>query len=96
MTVGQEQLRSIVDRIERLEEEISGLNEDKSEIYKEAKSNGFDVKALREIIRLRRKDSAELAEYESVVDLYRQALGMSDATRARTEFEDEATERVAA
>jgi uncharacterized protein (UPF0335 family) len=80
-----EQLRSIVQRIERLDEEIGTLNEDKSEVYKEAKANGYDVKALREIIRIRRKDAAEQAEHESVVDLYRQALGMVDATRARTD-----------
>ncbi len=74
--IARDQLRSIVERIERLDEEIKALNSDKSDIYSEAKSNGFDVKALREIIRLRRKDPAERTEHETIVDLYKQALGM--------------------
>ena len=68
------QLRSIVERVERLDEEIKGLNEDKSEIFKEAKGNGFDVAVLKEVIKLRRKDPTELAERDAVLELYLRAL----------------------
>lgn len=74
--IARDALQSIVQRIERLEEEIGTLNEDKSEIYKEAKGNGYDVKVLREVIRIRRKDAAEHAEHEALVDIYRRTLGM--------------------
>lgn len=80
--IAADQLRSIVERIERLDEEAKALSQDKSEIYKEAKSNGFDPKALKEIIRLRRKDSAERDEHETLVDLYREALGMTSRAHA--------------
>ena len=72
----RDQLRSIVERIERLEEEIKDLNSDKSDIYKEARSNGFDVKVLRQVIALRKKDSAEIEEQDAIRDLYLKALGM--------------------
>lgn len=74
--VARDQLRSIVERIERLEEEKKGLSDDIREVYTEAKSNGFDVKALREIVRLRKMDTAERQEREALRDLYMQALGM--------------------
>lgn len=86
-------LRSIVERVERLEEEIKSLNEDKRDIYAEAKSNGFDVKVLKKIIADRRKDTAERQEFEAIYDLYAKALGMLPdfetgtpvATRARAQ-----------
>lgn len=77
--VAADQLRSFVERIERIErieEEIKGLNEDKSDIYKEAKANGFDVKVLRKVVALRRKDYAERQEEDAILEIYMQALGM--------------------
>lgn len=70
------QLLSIVQRIERLEEERKSLAEDIAEVYAEAKSNGFDKAALKAVIGMRRKDPAELRSFEEIVDLYRQRLGM--------------------
>jgi uncharacterized protein (UPF0335 family) len=67
---------SFVQRIEQLEEEIFALSCDKSDVYKEAKAMGFDVKILREVIRLRRLDETELQERDAVLDLYLRALGM--------------------
>lgn len=68
------QLRAIVERIERIEADIAEMNADKSDIYKEAKSNGFDVKAIRAIVAERRKDPAELQELDAIIDIYRSAL----------------------
>lgn len=73
--VAAERLRSIVDRIERLEEEKRALADDIKEIYTEAKSGGFDVKALRQLIRERRQDAAERDEREALLEVYRRALG---------------------
>jgi uncharacterized protein (UPF0335 family) len=67
-------LRSLVERIERLEAEKKALSEDIRDIYAEAKGAGFDVKVLRELIRLRRKDPSEREEQETLLDLYRRAL----------------------
>jgi uncharacterized protein (UPF0335 family) len=72
-----DELKQFVERIEHLEAEIADLNESKSEIYKEAKGRGFDVKILREVVRLRRKDHAERMEHDTVLDLYLSALGMA-------------------
>ena len=69
-----DQLRTIVERIEHIEEEIKELNEGKREIFAEAKSNGFDVKVLREVIRIRKKDKQERDEQETLLDLYMQAI----------------------
>ena len=74
--IAADRLRSIVDRIERLEEEKKALSEDVKDIYQEAKSAGFDVKALRALIAERRKDADEVQEIQSLVDVYRRALGM--------------------
>jgi uncharacterized protein (UPF0335 family) len=71
-----DQLRSIVERIERLEEEKAALSEDIKEVYAEAKGNGFDTKILRTVVRLRKQDSSERAEQEALLDLYMHALGM--------------------
>ncbi len=73
-----DQLRSIIERIENLEEEKANLSADIREIYAEAKGNGFDVKALRTIIRLRKKDDHERMEEEAVLATYMHALGMAD------------------
>lgn len=75
-SVAQDQLAAFVRRIESLEDEIKALNSDKSEVYREAKGNGFDVKVLRKIIADRRKDLTDRMEFEAVYDLYAAALGM--------------------
>jgi uncharacterized protein (UPF0335 family) len=71
------QLRSLVERIERLEEEKKSIAGDIKEVYAEAKANGFEVKVLRKVIGLRRRDRQELAEEEAMLDLYLGALGMA-------------------
>ncbi len=76
--VAQDQLRTIVARIERLEEEKATIAADIREVYAEAKGNGFDVKALRKLISVRRVDQAERKEQEAMLDLYMHALGMLD------------------
>jgi uncharacterized protein (UPF0335 family) len=68
-----DQLRTIVERIEHIDEEIKELNEGKREILAEAKSSGFDVKVLREVIRIRKKDKQERDEQETLLDLYMHA-----------------------
>jgi uncharacterized protein (UPF0335 family) len=75
-SVAADQLRAFVERIERIEKEIKGLNGDKSDIYKEAKMNGFDVKVMRKVVALRRKDYAERQEEDAILEIYMQALGM--------------------
>ncbi|HEY1541747.1 MAG TPA: DUF2312 domain-containing protein [Xanthobacteraceae bacterium] len=72
--IAGDQLRTIVERIEHIDEEIKELNEGKREIFTEAKSNGFDVKVLREVIRVRKKDKQERDEQETLLDLYMQAI----------------------
>jgi len=67
-------LRSLVERIERIEEEIRALNDDKKDVYAEAKSDGFDVKVLREVVRLRKQDRNERDERDSLLDLYLHAI----------------------
>jgi uncharacterized protein (UPF0335 family) len=74
--VAAERLRSLVERIERLEEEKKALADDIKDVFAEAKSAGFDVKVLRQLIRLRRQQPAEIEEQETLLDLYRRALGM--------------------
>ncbi|HEX5780179.1 MAG TPA: DUF2312 domain-containing protein [Xanthobacteraceae bacterium] len=71
------QLKSFVERIEKLEEEKKALAEDIREVYGEAKGVGFDVKALRTVVRLRMQDGEERKEHEALVDLYRDALGLA-------------------
>lgn len=77
-------LKAIVDHIERIESDIKDMNSDKSEVYKEARGAGFDVKVLREVIKRRRMDASDLSERESLIDTYLAALGTPIATRART------------
>ena len=70
------QLKAIIERIERLEEEKKALAEDIKDIFAEAKGNGFDVKILRKIISIRKRDQAELDEEETMLEVYLRALGM--------------------
>jgi uncharacterized protein (UPF0335 family) len=72
--VAGDQLRTLVERIEQVEEEIKELNEAKKEIYLEAKGNGFDVKVLREVIRVRKQDQKQREEHETLLDVYLQAI----------------------
>ncbi len=70
------QLRSYIERIERLEDEKAALAADIREIYSEARGNGFDVRAMRQLIRLRKLDAQDRAEREALLDLYRSAVGV--------------------
>jgi uncharacterized protein (UPF0335 family) len=71
-------LKTLVARIERLEEEKKAIAEDIREVYAEAKGTGFDTKALRVVVRLRQQDSDERREHEVMVELYRDALGIAE------------------
>lgn len=75
--VAADQLRTIIERIERLEEEKKEVAEQIKEVYAEAKGNGFDTKTLRKIVALRKKDPNERSEEEAMLDLYMHALGMT-------------------
>jgi len=70
------QLRSFIERIGRLEEEKKTLGDDIKDVYAELKANGFDARAVKEIIRLRKKEEHERQEEEAMLDLYKQVLGM--------------------
>jgi uncharacterized protein (UPF0335 family) len=72
----KDQLKSIVERVERLEEEKAALTADIREVYSEAKGNGFDTKIIRQVVRLRKLDRADRQEQEAILDLYLAALGM--------------------
>ena len=76
-TVAAGQLRAFIERIERLEEDKSSITDDIKDVYAEAKGTGFDTKAIRIIVRLRKKDEAERDEEETILDLYKAALGMA-------------------
>jgi uncharacterized protein (UPF0335 family) len=78
-SIARDQLKSIIERIERLEEEKKALADDIKEVYAEAKANGYDTKTLRQVVRIRKQDSAELQEQEALLDLYLHALGMRAA-----------------
>jgi uncharacterized protein (UPF0335 family) len=73
--VAADELRSIIERIERLTEEKKALADDIKDVYAEAKSRGFNVKVLREVVRLRAKDAHERQEFEAILELYMEALG---------------------
>jgi len=72
----KEQLRSFVERVERLEEERAALTADIREVYSEAKGLGFDAKIMRQVVRMRKLDKADFQEQEAMLDLYLNALGM--------------------
>jgi uncharacterized protein (UPF0335 family) len=75
----KDHLRAFVERIERLEEEKKVIADDVRDVYSEAKANGFDVKALRAIVRLRKQDESEREEQEAILETYMHALGMIKA-----------------
>ena len=76
-SVAADQLKAFIERIERWEEEKAGIAGDIREIYAEAKGNGFDTKAMRKILAMRKKDFSERQEEEAILELYMQALGMA-------------------
>ena len=73
---GKEQLKAFIERVERLEEEKKALSDDIRDVYAEAKGSGFDVKALRTIVRMRKQDPDERREQETILETYLHALGM--------------------
>lgn len=75
--VSGDRLKSFVERVERLEAEKAALSEDIKEVYSEAKGAGFDIKIIRQIIRLRKMDEGDRSEMESILELYKHAMGMS-------------------
>ncbi len=73
---GKDQLKAFVERVERLEEEKKALSDDIRDVYAEAKANGFDTKALRTVVRMRKQDANERKEQEAILETYLHALGM--------------------
>ncbi|MBN9023398.1 MAG: DUF2312 domain-containing protein [Rhizobiales bacterium] len=78
--IARDQLKSVIERIERLEEEKQAIADDIKEVYAEAKGNGFDTKIIRQVIRIRKQDSAERQEQEALLDVYLAALGMAPSS----------------
>ena len=76
MQVAADQLRSIIERVERLEEEKKTIADDIKDVMGDAKSNGFDTKAIKTILKMRKKDDAERTEEEMILDVYMKAIGM--------------------
>lgn len=74
--IAKDQLKSIIERVERLLEEKKAIGDDVKEVFAEAKGNGYDVKALKTIIRLRQQDPIEREAHEAILEIYMQALGM--------------------
>jgi len=74
---GRDQLKAVVERVERLEEEKKAIADDIRDVYAEAKGHGFDIKALRTIVRLRKQDADERKEQEGILETYMHALGMT-------------------
>ncbi len=72
-----DQLKSVVERVERLHEDRKAIAEDIKEVYSEAKSAGYDTKAIKHIVSLRAKDANDIKEFEAIVDLYKSAIGMA-------------------
>ena len=94
--IAGERLKSFIERIERLEEEKRALAEDIKEVFAEAKGVGFDVKIMRQIIKLRRLDQDDLDEQEALLDTYKRALGMLpqlDSAEPEEEAEEPALKR---
>ena len=74
--VAADQLRLFIERVERLEEEKKGIADDIRDVYAEAKSNGYDAKIMRQIVRLRKMEAHDRAEMEALLDTYKAALGL--------------------
>ena len=92
--IAGERLKSFIERIERLEEEKRALAEDIREVFSEAKGVGFDVRIMRQVLKLRRMDQDDLDEQEALLDTYKRALGMApDLSPAREASEPEPKQR---
>ena len=78
-----DRIRSFVERIEHLEEELQALNEGKKEVFAEAKGEGFDVKILKEIIKIRKQNKDERDEHDTLLDVYMQAMDQAEPETAR-------------
>ncbi|MET3826546.1 uncharacterized protein (UPF0335 family) [Sphingomonas sp. PvP055] len=76
-TIAADQLRLIIERVERLEEEKKGISDDIADVYGEAKSTGFDVKTIKTIVRLRKMEKHHRDEAEALLETYKQALGLA-------------------
>ena len=76
--IAGERIRSFIERVEQIEEELKALNEGKKEVFSEAKGEGFDVKVLKEILKLRKQDKDERDEQDSLLDLYMQAMEQTE------------------
>lgn len=72
----KDQLKAVIERIERLEEEKKTISDDIKDVYVEAKGNGYDTKALRTIVRLRKMDAGDRQEEEAILEMYKNAVGM--------------------
>lgn len=81
-SIAGRRLRAFVERIERIEEEIKGLNADKADIYREAKANGFDIKVMKKLIQRRRLDQHERSEQDAILELYEHAIEGADEETA--------------
>ena len=81
--IAGDRIRSFIERVEHIDEEIKALNEGKKEVWSEAKGEGFDVKVLKEILRLRKQDKDERDEQESLLDLYLRAMEVPAASQAK-------------
>lgn len=81
--IAGDRIRSFIERIEHIDEELKALNEGKKEVFAEAKGEGFDVKVLKEILRLRKQDKDERDEHESLLDLYLRAMESAEAPKAK-------------
>ena len=81
--IAGDRILSFIERIEHIEEELKALNEGKKEVFAEAKGDGFDVKILKEILKLRKQDDDERDEHESLLDLYISAMKTAEAPQAK-------------
>jgi uncharacterized protein (UPF0335 family) len=83
--VAGERLKSFIERVERLEEEKKALADDIRDVYSEARANGFEVKVMRQIVKIRKMDKDDLDEQEALLETYMRALGMRRGGRAAAE-----------
>jgi uncharacterized protein (UPF0335 family) len=81
--IAGDRIRSFIERVEHIEEELKELNEGKKEVFAEAKGEGFDVKVLKEILKLRKQDQSERDEHESLLDLYVSAMQSAEKEQAK-------------
>jgi uncharacterized protein (UPF0335 family) len=81
--IAGDRIRSFIERVEHIDEEIKALNEGKKEVWSEAKGEGFDVKVLKEVLRLRKQDKDERDEHESLLDLYLKAMEVPAPSQAK-------------